>query len=86
MPAYRDSLNILRFIPENTVDTLYLLVGRSSRTNTDILEMAQTHFKNPDMGIDGIKIGAESIKTLHLDSKDYDPSDYSTYLVITKIA
>ena len=71
------------FEPDNTADVLYLRADAYG-TLYDVLKAAQNKW-GPHSGIEKIKIHAEHIHTECLGYDRYDPSDYTDYIVLTRI-
>ena len=78
----RNNGQIRDFEPDNTPDTLYLMMY-GGRTIQDISEEIAAHFGS-DGNLMDYNISAENIHTRCLGYDLYDPSDYDMYLIITK--
>ncbi|USV41096.1 hypothetical protein [Xanthomonas phage BUDD] len=74
--------SIRTFEPDNTKDVLYIDTTFSSVTMKELMEKIREHFGNDS--IENFDIESNYIHTDCLGYDAYDPSDYSSYLVITR--
>ena len=74
--------DIQDFWPDDTDTTFYLT---NTHTINEIIDRAKEKFGS-DISLDDISISTEYIHTSCLGHDRYDPSDYTTFIVIEKIA
>lgn len=81
MGEYRNSQNVRCFTPDSTEDTLY--VDATGPIELDeLIDRADRHFDRNLQPAD-IQIEVEHIQTECLGYDQYDPHDYTNFLVIT---
>lgn len=78
--GYTTEGSIGRFWPDDTEDCFYITYGTSLG---DIIRLAEK--KWPGIDADAIKVDAEHIHTDCLTYDRYDPSDYTQFVVVTRI-
>ena len=84
MGYYKDG-SIRCFEPDNDDTTFYIpIYSGDDTTIDDIITRARDYFDHPDIYIDDITISAEYIHTRCLGYDQYDPGDYTNFLVIKK--
>lgn len=77
--GYSTKGQIQSYLPDDTETTLYIRSGGHSLQ--DILDFAQS--KWPGVSLENIQIESEKIHTDCLTYDQYDPADYTEYLVLT---
>ena len=70
------------FWPDNTETELY--IANCGMTLLYIIDAAKEHF-GTDIDLDSLEIEAKKIHTSCITYDLYDPSDYTDFIVITKI-
>lgn len=71
------------FEPDNDENTLWIDINYSSISISEILERCSDHFGKTTL--DELTIEAENIHTDCLGYDEYDPTDYTMYLKITRV-
>jgi hypothetical protein len=79
MEYYRNN-GVKCYEPDNDRTTLYIKGSSFSYTLSEILEICKDYFGDA-ASLDSIEIEVEYIQTYSIGYDEYDPSDYSCYLV-----
>lgn len=80
--SYRNNGEIRDFWPDDTETTCYISGQKSIQ---ELIDIAKNKFGN-DIDLSEVLISSEYIHTSCLTYDSYDPSDYTTFIVIEKIA
>lgn len=82
MGYYKNHSGLKSFEPDNTYTKFYLNASCHSFELQDIIDKCKEKW-GQDISLSNIHISAEYIHTDCIGFDEYDPSDYTNYLVIT---